>query len=183
MKIQNQKTIFEKCVSPVMLLRHPTVLWACAMWSVTFTWVIIQGAVADQIFEAPPYLMTPITVGNLVGIAPLIGSALGTLVSGPFSDWSAQYMAKRNGGIYEPEFRLILIVPALIAIIIGAFGLGSGIQNGVSAITCGVFLAIINFAVGVGCTSIVTYSNDVFKQNPGGVFGVVMVGSLHSSRL
>ncbi|RDW63540.1 MFS transporter-21 [Coleophoma cylindrospora] len=175
LKIHDQLRIFEMCVTPIMLLRHPGVIWAAAMWSVTFTWVIIQGAVADQIFEAPPYNMSAIQVGNLVGIAPLIGSALGTLVSGPLSDWLALFMAKRNNGIYEPEFRLFLVIPSLISIIIGAFGLASGIQNGTSAIVCGVFLAIINFSVGVGCTGIVSYSNDVFKQNPGGVFGVVML--------
>ncbi|RDW59025.1 hypothetical protein BP5796_11949 [Coleophoma crateriformis] len=175
LKIHGQMRIFEMCVTPIMLLRHPGVIWAAAMWSVTFTWVIIQGAVADQIFEAPPYNMSAIQVGNLVGVAPLIGSALGTLVSGPLSDWLALFMAKRNSGIYEPEFRLFLVIPALISIIIGAFGLASGIQKGASAIVCGVFLAIINFSVGVGCTGIVCYSNDVFKQNPGGVFGVVML--------
>ncbi|VUC30628.1 unnamed protein product [Clonostachys rosea] len=40
--------------TPVSLLQHPVVLWSGAMWSTTFSWTIIQGAVADQIFAAPP---------------------------------------------------------------------------------------------------------------------------------
>jgi hypothetical protein len=55
-ELSNQFHIIQICLSPITLLRHPVVLWACAMWSVTFTWVIIQGAVASQIFSAPPYV-------------------------------------------------------------------------------------------------------------------------------
>jgi len=110
------------------------------------------------------------SVGNLAGIAPL-----GTLSAGWACDKTAEYLALRNRGIYEPEFRLLIILPAFITMAIGGFGLGGAINNNLSAVTCGVFLAIINFSVGVGCTGIITYTNDVCGQKSGEAFGLAMV--------
>jgi MFS family permease len=174
----NQSRIIQILVSPFTLLQHPVIVWACAIWSVTFTWVIIQGAVATQIFAAPPYNLSPTQIGNLVGIAPLIGSALGTVFGGWSCDFISKRLAIRNGGIYEPEFRLWVMVPFLLTTVVGSFGLGMAIHNGLSAIVCGVFLAIVNFAVGVGCTGIVTYSNDVCQHRAGEAFGITMVSYL-----
>ncbi|KAI8724335.1 MFS domain-containing protein [Fusarium sp. LHS14.1] len=132
---------------PLGLPRHPDIVWACAMWSVTYSWVIIQGAVADQIFRAPPYNLSPTSVGLLIGIAPLVGSAIGTILGGWMCDWVAQIMVKQNGGVYEPEFRLVVLVPTLITIIIGSFGLGMAITGGLSIWACTVFLGFLNFVL------------------------------------
>jgi hypothetical protein len=174
-RIHDQKRGLGLLVAPLVTLMHPVVLWSSAMWSVVFTWVIIQGAVAAQIFQGPPYNMTAIGVGNLVGIAPMIGSILGTVIAGRLSDSVVKIMAARNKGVYEPEYRLIIMIPFLITMVIGGFGLGLAIHHGLSAVICGVFLAFLNFAVGVGCTSIVTYSNDACQKKPGEVFGIAMV--------
>jgi MFS family permease len=176
-EIRDQSRLLKLLVSPFLLLRHPAVVWGCCMWAVTFTWVIIQGAVASQIFTAPPYNMSPTAVGNLIGIAPLIGSALGTFFGGWSCDAIAKLMASRNGGQYEPEFRLIVILPSMITMVIGGFGLGSAVESGLSATVCGVFLAFINFAVGVACTGIVAYTNDVCQDRAGDSFGLAMVSS------
>jgi hypothetical protein len=161
-------------IAPLGLLSHPVAIWGCLMWSVTFTWVIIQGAVASQIWGAPPYNLSPSAVGNLVGIAPLIGSALGCLLGGAACDWLSHTMAKRNNNVYEPESRLLVIAPALLTCVAGGFGLGESIERGMSAIITAVFLAILNFGVGVGCTGIVSYTNDTFQERAGEAFGLAM---------
>jgi hypothetical protein len=131
------------------------------MWMVSFTWIIIQGSVATQIWTAPPYNMSATAVGNLVGITPLIGSVIGCISGGILSDWSSQFAAKRNGGVYEPEFRLLICLVSLPAMI--------------DAVITGVFLAILNFAVGVSCTAIVSYLNDTCQQRNGEAFGLAML--------
>ncbi|THY98530.1 hypothetical protein D6C92_02823 [Aureobasidium pullulans] len=162
-------------VAPFMILVHPAVIWGALMWSVTFTWVIIQGAVADQIWEAPPYNLSPTAVGNLVGISPLIGSALGCLIGGFLCDRIDQMMSRMNGGVHEPEFRLPIMILSAVAMVVGAFGLGEAINGGSGAVTTAVFLAMINFAVGVGCTSIVAYTNEACLHRAGEAFGIAMV--------
>jgi MFS family permease len=162
-------------IAPLSLLSHPVAIWGYLMWSVTFTWVIIQGAVADQIWGAPPYNLSPSAVGNLVGIAPLIGSALGCLLGGAVCDVLSRTMARRNNNVYEPESRLLVIALALPTCVAGAFGLGEAIERGMSAVVTAVFLAILNFGVGVGCTGIVSYTNDTFQERAGEAFGLAMM--------
>ncbi|KAK7423530.1 hypothetical protein QQX98_000988 [Neonectria punicea] len=168
-------TLLTMIFSPLAILRHPVAIWGCAMWSVLFTWNIIQGAIADQIFATPPYNLSPSDVGLVVGIAPFIGSALGTIGGGWICDFVAKAMSARNRGLYEPEFRLVVMLPSLITVTIGAFGLGMAVEEGLSEIRCAVFLAILNFGTGVGCTGVVVYTNDVCQQRAGEAFGLAML--------
>ncbi|KAG9498467.1 hypothetical protein J7337_009272 [Fusarium musae] len=175
LQFASAKELLPSLVSPILMLRHPVVVWGCIMWSITFTWVIVLGTVADQIFGAPPYNLDATQVGLVIGIAPLVGSALGTLLSGWMSDLAAHYMSAFNGGLYEPEFRLVVIVPSAITMVVGAFGLGDAIEHSRSTMACCVFLALINFGVGAGCTGIVTYTNDVCMDCAGSAFGLAML--------
>ncbi|TGO53192.1 hypothetical protein BCON_0128g00200 [Botryotinia convoluta] len=126
--------------------RHPAVLWGCLMWSVIFTWIILIGAVVSQIFGAEPYSMSTTAVGNLAGIAPLIGSTIGTLTAGWACDKIVGYLALRNRGMYEPDFRLLIIIPAFITIAIGGFGLGAAIDEGLSPVTIILQPALLYFS-------------------------------------
>ncbi|KAL4877960.1 major facilitator superfamily domain-containing protein [Aspergillus karnatakaensis] len=170
-----QHNILAACINPLRMLLHPVVIWECIMWAVVFTWTILLGAVASQIFTAPPYNMTTVAIGNLTGIAPFIGSALGTIVGGWLCDALGRVFSSRNGGVYEPEFRLLVMPLATITMAAGSFGLGEAIENGAEPVVCGVFMAILNFAIGVGCTGIVAYTNDVCGQAAGDAFGLAMV--------
>ncbi|RDW81265.1 uncharacterized protein DSM5745_04822 [Aspergillus mulundensis] len=169
------RNILLACIEPLSLLLHPIVAWGCIMWAVTFTWRILIGAVASQIFTAPPFNMGTVAVGNLTGIAPFIGSALGTVMGGWLCDLSSRTMAARNSGIYEPEFRLPVMLPAIVTMAVGAFGLAAAVSRGLSVIVCGVFMAILNYAVGMGCTVIVAYTNDVCGERAGDAFGLAMI--------
>lgn len=53
-----------------------------------------------------------------------VGALLGLLLAGMLSDWSVNIMAHRNNGIYEPEFRILLVIPQMIIGLIGLFGFG-----------------------------------------------------------
>ena len=53
-----------------------------------------------------------------------IGAILGFALAGLISDTGVRFMSKRNGGIYEPEFRMILVIPQLIFGCAGLYGFG-----------------------------------------------------------
>ena len=52
---------------------------------------------------------------NLGGI---VGIVLAMVVTGHLSDLGVVWMSKRNGGVYEPEFRLVF----MISMLFGVFG-------------------------------------------------------------
>ncbi|KAJ5770826.1 uncharacterized protein N7511_002877 [Penicillium nucicola] len=171
----DRPNILMACIKPWYMLIHPIVAWECVMWAVVFTWTILVGAVASQIFTAAPFNMSTVAVGNLTGIPPFIGSAIGTFTGGWLCDFCGRALSKRNLGVYEPEFRLWVMPLATVTMAVGTFGLGAAIEQGLSPVVCGVFLAILNFAVGMGCTVIVAYTNDVAAERAGDAFGLAMV--------
>ena len=76
-----------------------------------------------------PYNMSTTEVGIFIGVAPLVGSAIGTISGGYFSDVIAKHMALRNNGIYEPEFRLVVLAPFLV-VFCGYLWTGRGHRSG-----------------------------------------------------
>lgn len=167
---------------PFKLLLNPIVIWACAMWSVAFSWVIIQGAVADQIFGASPYNLNATSIGILIGVPPLIGSAFGTILGGYLCDALAKTMASRNNGVYESEFRLPVLIPGTVTTAIGAYGLGIVLGAGSSVWASAVLLGCLNFGVGMSCTVIVAYTNDACQHKTAEAFGMAMVSNTNSTR-
>lgn len=61
-------------------------------------------------------------------ISPLIGAVIGGVVAGRASDLVVRTLAKTNRGVYEPEFRLVMVL--LVALCTGAglilFGWSAG---------------------------------------------------------
>ena len=76
-----------------------------------------------QIFTKPPYNFTSSQVG-MTTLSSLVGATLGNLIPGPVADWSVNYLSRKNNGVYEPEFRLVLAVPALFLGLLGFWGFG-----------------------------------------------------------
>lgn len=53
-----------------------------------------------------------------------IGALLGFILSGVLSDWSAKMLTRFNKGVYEPEFRMVLVLPQMILGGAGLYGFG-----------------------------------------------------------
>ena len=60
---------------------------------------------------------------------PFIGAILGFFLAGLLADWSAKIMIRRNKGVYEPEFRIILVVAQLVFGCAGLYGFGITANN------------------------------------------------------
>jgi len=73
----------------------------------------------------PPLGFTEVETGYMYTGA-FIGALVGLSITGPSADWSAKYLSKINKGIYEPEFRLFLVIPQMITGCLGLFPLTLG---------------------------------------------------------
>ncbi|OMP86559.1 Protein HOL1 [Diplodia seriata] len=75
--------------------------------------VVAQSYIMAQLFSAPPYLLSASGVGYL-SLGPFAGGLLGALFAGAAGDPLIAWAAARNGGVYEPEYRLLLAAPGLL---------------------------------------------------------------------
>lgn len=55
---------------------------------------------------------------------PFVGAILGFIIAGVLSDWSTKLMIRRNKGVYEPEFRIVLVIAQLTFGCTGLYGFG-----------------------------------------------------------
>lgn len=108
---------------PFPLYLHPAVIWGCLMQGVIIGWTVMVGVVISFIFLAPPLFYSEEKVGKLY-TAAFIGAMIGLLISGAYTEIVTNLMVKRNRGVYEPEFRILLVIPTLAFTAIGLYGFG-----------------------------------------------------------
>lgn len=117
-------------VQPFLVMWHmPAVLYMAVLNGATVSAQIIPITLFSTYLYSPPYNFNPSQVG-LMGIAGFIGTLLFAMVGGRLSDSMILRLAKRNGGIYEPEMRLWLILIFVPFIAIGLLTFGIGLANG-----------------------------------------------------
>jgi MFS family permease len=101
---------------------------ACLIQGTLIGWTVLIGVVLAAIFLGPPLFFSEAETGYLYSGA-FVGAVLGFLLAGIISDWSAKFLTRKNKGIYEPEFRLILVVPQMIVGCAGLYGFGITANN------------------------------------------------------
>jgi len=112
---------------PAVVFFYPAVLWAFLIYGITLTWIVVFSVVNASIFTFPPYNFSVSEVG-LISISTFVMTLLGEVISGPLNDYMCLYLTKNNHGIYEPEFRLVLMFPVLLLGVAGFFGFGASIH-------------------------------------------------------
>ena len=121
---KTNESFFKLLIRPFPLFFHPAILWACLIQGTLIGWTVLIGIVIAAVLFEPPLVFNEVQIGYMYTGA-FIGALLGFTLAGLLSDNGAKWMARRNGGIYEPEFRTpFLVVPQLIFGCAGLFGFG-----------------------------------------------------------
>ncbi|KAH8115459.1 MFS general substrate transporter [Phellopilus nigrolimitatus] len=157
---------------PFPFLLSPAVWFTFLAYGCTTVWLVVVSVIYSLVFGSAPYFFDATKVG-LVSIGPFIGSVLGTVVAGPLSDWSVKWAAKRNNGIYEPEFRLFLLVPMFILDIAGYIGWAIMQPKGVPWIGPVVMYSMISAGQCIGSTAVCSYLIDVHRKNTPECFALI----------
>ena len=99
------------------------VLCSSTIFTVTYDFTPVQTVRYSLIFNQCRAWLTFVhsTFQGLTNLGGIVGIVLATLVSGPINDWWIVWMSQRNRGVYEPEFRLVLMLWMLFGIF-GYFG-------------------------------------------------------------
>ncbi|KAI0121259.1 major facilitator superfamily domain-containing protein [Xylariales sp. AK1849] len=168
------RPLWKLVIDPIAILYHPVVLWAVFLMAFPTLWLIAINLVTAQIFSAPPFLLDTAQLGYFAA-GPTVGGALGSLVAGFSSDVVIRYLTRRNGGIYEPEFRLFLIIPGFVLSAIGYFLFGPLIEEGKSPVAmstlCGLATAALQFIM----MSVSTYCVDAYREISVEIFIATMI--------
>lgn len=149
--------------APAYLLAAPTVMWSAGTYAFSMGWLVVMADSAGYIFQDPDgYGFTPMQNG-LLYFSPLIGSILGGAAGGKVSDLVACVRAYRNDGLYEPEFRLLMTIPATIATVVGLVSFGWSVELHYHWAVPTVFYGLVFFGCTINAMTAVTYCIDCHK--------------------
>ena len=136
--------ILKLFVRPIPLMIYPAAIYLYLLQGTVMVWTIGISVILAILFEGPPYQFGAETLG-FIYVGPLIAVFLAYLCTGYTSDKVAKFMARRNRNVYEPEFRLLLAVPALVFGAAGFFSMGNAIELGASWVVCVFCWSLANF--------------------------------------
>ncbi|KAG4416208.1 hypothetical protein IFR04_010665 [Cadophora malorum] len=149
----------------------------CSNLSVLYI-VIVQGwfvclfvaiaFVIAQIFGLPPYLLSPSGIGYL-SLGPFVGGVIALLLFGAITDPLIMFMTRRNKGVYEPEYRLII---GALGVVSGAglFGYGYVTQNAGSPYVAATLHGLVLFGVMAELVSTSAYALDAYRDMSNEIF-------------
>lgn len=120
---KTDESYWKLLLRPFPLLFHPGILWAMLIQGTMIGWTVFIGIILAAIFLGPPLWWNEVQTGYAYTGA-FIGALLGFAVAGGLADWSAKFMTRRNNGIYEPEFRILLVIPQFVFGVAGLYGFG-----------------------------------------------------------
>ncbi|KAG5927279.1 hypothetical protein E4U42_002395 [Claviceps africana] len=108
---------------PFPLVLNPAFIWGCLIQGTMIGWTVFIGVIVAIMFIGPPFFWGEEKTGYTY-LGPFLGAVVGFIISGLLADPSARMLTRRNGGIYEPEFRLVLVLPMLMTAGVGLYGFG-----------------------------------------------------------
>ncbi len=167
--------LFRELWLPFYLHIYPIVEFAAFVVSWSASSYLQVNLSQTQAFAAPPYNFTSQTIG-FFNFALFIGGLIGLFTCGPLSDWVAARLTERNGGVREPEMRLIAMVPYVLVMILGSIVTAVGYDRHWP------WQAIV--VIGYGCLGLQvsalpsiasTYAIDSYKPVTGSMFVAITI--------
>lgn len=156
------------------LLSLPVVFYAGFSYGSYLIWFNILNATASIILGGAPYHFSAAIVG-LCYIACIIGVTFASLFTGVFSDWFVIRMARRNGGVFEPEQRLWLFAAATVLLPAGAILWGVGAAHGVHWFGLLFAMFLISMCNACGISLSLAYLVDSYREIAGDALATCII--------
>ena len=153
-------------VRPFILLSYPAVAYSSLIYACSVGWLIVISESVALIYRGDYYNFDAMHAGY-VYVGPFVGGVLGTAVAGKLSDVIVQAMARRNDGLYEPEFRLVMMIPVAIATGAGLIGFGWTAHDHDNWLIPTFFFSLVSFGCSLGSTTSITFVVDSYRQYAG----------------
>jgi hypothetical protein len=160
-------------IAPFAVCTNLAVLWMVIVTGGLTAFFVAQSYDMAQIFMVPPYNLSAAGVGYL-SLGPFLGGLLGSIVLGATLDPLIKWCAKKNKGVYEPEYRLLGMIPA-VTVIIGLCLFGYFAEQGASFYLTAFFHGMDLFGIVCAAIAASTYVLDAYRDISGEIFIMNMV--------
>ncbi|BCS18244.1 uncharacterized protein APUU_11072S [Aspergillus puulaauensis] len=148
---------------PFGLLRYPVIWFSGILIGSILAWFNVLNATTAENFGSEPYNFTTNQTG-LTYLANVIGSTIGCFLAGSLSDAVAEFLARRNNGIKEPEHRLWLGVIPLLLHPAGFFLYGIGAAHKLHWVALVFGIGFISATLPMGSLIALNYVIDCYKE-------------------
>lgn len=173
-----QPNTFKLFFLPFQLYRYPGMVFAGILVGGILSWYNVVGGSLALILSNAPYNFSTNTIG-LTYLACFIGVSIGCFLSGWLSDIVTLKLARRNGGIMEPEHRLYMCVVAIIAHPAGCLLYGVGASYSIHWVGIVFGLGLISVTLPIGSSLALTYILDSYKEMAGeGLVSAILIRNL-----
>ena len=166
--------LFRMMIRPLLFFSLPSVVYAGFSYGSNLIWFNVLNGTASLILSAPPYNFPSSMVG-LSYVSPLIGVACGSFYSGLIGDRLILWLARRNKGVLEPEFRLWLFSVSLILLPGSLILWGVGAAHHVHWFGLIFAMGVIAAVNSIGVQLSVSYCIDSYKDLSGEAMVTVII--------
>ena len=146
----------------MILVSIPGVAFSSITYGILVAFGTVMTTALSTYMLVEPYDFSASQIG-LMSLAPFIGSTLGSLIVGPLSDYVALRLSKRNGGIYEPEYRFYCFLPFIPFQCGGAWYFANALADGRHWSHVAVAYGICNFGTAPLQSLALTYMLDAYN--------------------
>ncbi|PSN67779.1 MFS general substrate transporter [Corynespora cassiicola Philippines] len=171
----NQENVFKLLGQIFVHLLNPAVIWIQLVSAVLVSLFVGTAYTLAQIFTPPPYNLS-VSQNGYFFTGALVGGILG-VSAGPLCDFSARRLARKNGGVYEAEFRIPVCVLAVVVFAVGWFTFGWALDHPTyeRVYLCSFCYGAVSFGTSVASTSGGLYILDAFKKYSTEIFILQMM--------
>ncbi|RLV94571.1 Protein HOL1 [Spathaspora sp. JA1] len=141
----------------------PAVWLSGILWGLQDSYMTFFLTTEDTYFYDAPWNYSDAGVA-IMNVATLIGAVVGCLMSGWLSDKHVVWIAKRNNGAMEPEYRLYLLFITLIISPVGLIMFGVGAERNWPWQVIYVGLGFIGFGWGSIGDTAMSYLMDAYPE-------------------
>ncbi|TVY92827.1 putative MFS-type transporter [Lachnellula willkommii] len=169
----SDENLLQLVAAPFAVCMNIAVLWVVVISGTITATYVAQAYVLAQIFSLPPYGLNASGIGYL-SLGPFIGGIVASIFLGVVYDRLIRWFCARNGGTYEPEYRLVVMAGGLLTGG-GLCAWGYMIENAVNLYACATVHGIVLFGVICVTISSSAYALDAYRDMSNEIFIAGMV--------
>ncbi|KAL2064573.1 hypothetical protein VTL71DRAFT_3710 [Oculimacula yallundae] len=163
LRTPTSESLISVFILPLHVITLPHVMFTALQFASGVAWLVLFLTILSVVFSAPPYAFNTAQIG-MMGLGPFVGNAFGSVYGGPMADWAVMRLARRNGGLYEPEFRLYLLIIPAMTMAGGIIMFGVTADRGMHWIYPSIGAAFFAFGLGANGDITFTFVLDTYKE-------------------